>query len=145
MSRQKVSFILVALLLGLFTLVAVTFNQGFFKQALTTDVKICKSQQTWLFLSQSRFQHDDSVFNCLNMAAQNRYIIVLKDDATPEDLEKFEAHIINSGGKIVHRYTEVLKGFAVSMPEDVVMTMKDDPSVDSIELDQPGKMLSIRQ
>ncbi|CAG8624336.1 5892_t:CDS:2 [Paraglomus brasilianum] len=109
MSRQKVSFILVALLLGLFALVAVTFNQGFFKQSPTADVK----------------------------TSQNKYIIVLKNDATPEDLEKFEANIISSGGKIIHRYTEVLKGFAVTMPEDVVMTMKDDPSVDSVELDQP--------
>ncbi|CAG8633709.1 139_t:CDS:1, partial [Paraglomus occultum] len=69
------------------------------------------------------------------MAAQSRYFILLKDDATPEDLEKVEAHIINTGGKIVHRYTEVLKGFAISMPEDVVMTMIT--SVDSTELDQP--------
>jgi len=61
---------------------------------------------------------------------------------TPEDLEKFEAHIISSGGKIIHRYTTAFKGFAVSMPEDLVMTMKDDPSVDFVELDQPGIVLS---
>jgi len=90
-----------------FALLAVTYNQSLIKQG-----------------------------NFDTETSRKSYIIMFKDDITPEALAKIEERLISAGGQITHRYTTVFKGCAVSIPEDAVMAMEDDPSIYSIEADQ---------
>ncbi|KAG8792290.1 hypothetical protein FRC12_006544 [Ceratobasidium sp. 428] len=45
------------------------------------------------------------------------YIVYLKGNVTPAELNDAIKDVENAGGTINHRYTSVLKGFSASMPE----------------------------
>jgi len=45
------------------------------------------------------------------------YIVTLKDDASPEQIEEAKQKAKDQGGKITHEY-KLIKAFAVEYPED---------------------------
>ncbi|KAI1297985.1 hypothetical protein F5Y03DRAFT_368897 [Xylaria venustula] len=63
------------------------------------------------------------------------YIVTLKDDASADDVAAAKKHAQDQGGKITHEYN-LIKGFAVEIPDDAVTTLDSHPSVKGVEKDQ---------
>ncbi|KAM4064727.1 peptidase inhibitor i9 domain-containing protein [Hirsutella rhossiliensis] len=63
------------------------------------------------------------------------YIVKLKDDATPEQVQAAKQHAKDQGGTIGHEYT-LIKGFSVSFPEGSVQSLEKNEHVETVELDQ---------
>ncbi|KAI1330854.1 hypothetical protein F5Y16DRAFT_395819 [Xylariaceae sp. FL0255] len=66
------------------------------------------------------------------------YIVTCKEDATPEQVAEAKKHAESQGGKITHEYN-LIKGFAVSFPQDSVSTLESHEHVKGVELDQEMK------
>ncbi|EGS21166.1 uncharacterized protein CTHT_0030080 [Thermochaetoides thermophila DSM 1495] len=63
------------------------------------------------------------------------YIVMCKDDATPEQVEAAKQHARDQGGKIGHEYT-LIKGFQVTFPDDKIVTLENHEHVKHVERDQ---------
>ncbi|KAI0425558.1 hypothetical protein F5Y09DRAFT_321478 [Xylaria sp. FL1042] len=66
------------------------------------------------------------------------YIVTCKDDATPEQVAQAKQHAKDQGGKITHEYN-LIKGFAVEIPDGTVSSLDAHPSVKGVEKDQEVK------
>ncbi|EQK98711.1 hypothetical protein G6O67_000364 [Ophiocordyceps sinensis] len=62
------------------------------------------------------------------------YIVTVKDDATPEQLQAAKKQARDQGGTIGHEYT-LIKGFSVSFPEGSVHTLDKNEHVKAFEPD----------
>ncbi|KAE8323124.1 hypothetical protein BDV39DRAFT_182726 [Aspergillus sergii] len=62
------------------------------------------------------------------------YIVSCKEDATDEQVQEAKQHAINQGGRITHEYT-LIKGFAVTFPEDAISTLETHEHVKAVEED----------
>ncbi|KAI1501018.1 hypothetical protein F5X99DRAFT_384169 [Biscogniauxia marginata] len=62
------------------------------------------------------------------------YIVTCNPDATPEQVAAAKKHATDQGGKITHEYN-LIKGFAVSFPEDSIATLESHEHVKAVELD----------
>ncbi|KAL6858480.1 hypothetical protein J3F83DRAFT_750939 [Trichoderma novae-zelandiae] len=62
------------------------------------------------------------------------YIVTLKDDASDSDLAAAKQKATDAGAKITQEYS-LIKGFAVEYPEGTVVTLAEDPKVQSVEKD----------
>ncbi|KAG8414324.1 hypothetical protein J3459_014831 [Metarhizium acridum] len=62
------------------------------------------------------------------------YIVTCKDDATEDQIKAAKQHALDQGGKITHEYT-LIKGFAVSFPDDAIATLESNEHVKAVELD----------
>ncbi|KAF9895645.1 hypothetical protein BX616_009165, partial [Lobosporangium transversale] len=63
------------------------------------------------------------------------YIVVFKSTVAAQSIEKIEREVSFLGGRIVHRYNTVLKGFSAYIPGSVVSALKTNPAIDYIEED----------
>ncbi|KAJ5955083.1 Proteinase inhibitor propeptide [Penicillium viridicatum] len=66
------------------------------------------------------------------------YIITCKPDATDDQVQAVKDHAKEQGGTIGHEYS-LIKGFAVSFPEDTVHSLDSHPHVEHIEADKEMK------
>ncbi|MDB5873602.1 MAG: alkaline serine protease [Ramlibacter sp.] len=64
-----------------------------------------------------------------------RYIVVFKDAVVDAEGEA-ERAVRRSGGRRHHTFSRAIKGFAASMSDAAVQSLRNDPSVDYIEQDQ---------
>ncbi|KAJ5142877.1 uncharacterized protein N7515_001664 [Penicillium bovifimosum] len=62
------------------------------------------------------------------------YIITCKPDATDDDVQAVKEHARGQGGEITHEYS-LIKGFAVSFPDDTAHTLESHPHVENVEAD----------
>ncbi|KAI0593098.1 hypothetical protein F4809DRAFT_596586 [Biscogniauxia mediterranea] len=62
------------------------------------------------------------------------YIVTCNPDATPEQVAAAKKHAQDQGGKITHEYN-LIKGFAVSFPQDSITTLESHEHVKAVELD----------
>ncbi|MCJ1326598.1 hypothetical protein MMC10_003263 [Thelotrema lepadinum] len=65
------------------------------------------------------------------------FMVTLKDNAPPSELEKAKEAATSQGGKITHEYT-LMKGFSVEYPAGTVTTLQSNDHVD-VEADQEVK------
>ncbi|KAI1272585.1 branched-chain alpha-ketoacid dehydrogenase [Xylaria sp. FL0933] len=63
------------------------------------------------------------------------YIVTCKEDASPEQVAEAKKHATDQGGKITHEYN-LIKGFAVEIPDDTVNTLESHPHIKGVEKDQ---------
>ncbi|KAG0263320.1 hypothetical protein BG011_008949 [Mortierella polycephala] len=68
------------------------------------------------------------------------YIVVFKDTAAAQVIEKAEKEILSFGGKIGQRYSAALKGFSALIPGPIVTALSTNPFIDYIEED--GEVLA---
>lgn len=68
-------------------------------------------------------------------AIPGRYIVVLKADTRTDAAEAAITQATRAGGKLHFRYTEVLNGFAVTLPDRALDAVRNNPHVDYIEAD----------
>ncbi|KAF8200831.1 hypothetical protein BJ912DRAFT_947342 [Pholiota molesta] len=54
-----------------------------------------------------------------------KYIVVFKDDATPEQVEQYAKDVTRNGGEIFHRYSDVLNGFSAAIPDQFLSSLKE--------------------
>ncbi|KAI0799120.1 hypothetical protein GGR55DRAFT_684305 [Xylaria sp. FL0064] len=66
------------------------------------------------------------------------YIVTCKEDASPEQVAEAKKHAQDQGGKITHEYN-LIKGFAVEIPDDTVNTLESHPHIKGVEKDQEVK------
>ncbi|CAE6459021.1 unnamed protein product [Rhizoctonia solani] len=62
------------------------------------------------------------------------YTILFTDDATKEQMDNYKQRIQGSGGSIKHEYGS-LKGVSVTLPNDHVQSLANDPIVNIMEVD----------
>lgn len=65
--------------------------------------------------------------------------MVFKETTAAHIIEKAEKDVLGLGGKIVQRYTEVMKGFSALIPDHIMQALSTNPDIDYIEEDSPGK------
>ncbi|MBW0519963.1 hypothetical protein O181_059678 [Austropuccinia psidii MF-1] len=63
------------------------------------------------------------------------YIITFKEDTTQQQLDDYEHQLVSQGGHITHRYTSVLKGFAVKIEPSALNSLQQNPQITGIEPD----------
>ncbi|KAL7627391.1 hypothetical protein AAE478_001584 [Parahypoxylon ruwenzoriense] len=63
------------------------------------------------------------------------YIVTCNPDATPEQVAAAKKYAEDQGGKITHEYN-LIKGFAVTFPNDSITTLESHEHVKAVELDQ---------
>ncbi|KAI1313453.1 hypothetical protein EDD11_002560 [Mortierella claussenii] len=63
------------------------------------------------------------------------YIVVFKQTAAAQAIEKIENDIVASGGKVGHRYDTVLKGLSAWIPASAVSALSTNPAIAYIEED----------
>jgi len=73
------------------------------------------------------------------MSGEKKYIVVFKDSATEDDIERYADGVEHDGGgEIIHRYDTILKGFAATMSETHLNTLQSNlqsSPIDYIEED----------
>ncbi|KXG49965.1 Proteinase inhibitor, propeptide [Penicillium griseofulvum] len=62
------------------------------------------------------------------------YIITCKKDADDSQVESVKQHAKDQGGSIIHEYS-LIKGFAVTFPENTVHSLDTHPHVENVEAD----------
>ncbi|KAI9747363.1 MAG: hypothetical protein M1815_004289 [Lichina confinis] len=65
------------------------------------------------------------------------FLVTLKENASPEELEKAKNHATEQGGKITHE-SAIVKSFHVEFPEDAVHSLASNEHID-VEADQEVK------
>ncbi|RHZ88031.1 hypothetical protein Glove_26g182 [Diversispora epigaea] len=68
-------------------------------------------------------------------SARHRYIITLDKNTPKERMEEMEDTLVGLGAVIIHKYTIIMKGWAVEMSDSLVNPLSEDESVTSIEPD----------
>ena len=68
-------------------------------------------------------------------AIPGRYIVVLKADVGTDAAEAAIEAATRAGGNLHFRYSEVLNGFAITLPDRAVEALRNNPHVDYIEAD----------
>ncbi len=68
-------------------------------------------------------------------AIPGRYIVVLKADTESGAAEAAIEAATRAGGNLHFRYSEVLNGFAITLPDRAVEALRNNPHVDYIEAD----------
>ncbi|KAF9111621.1 hypothetical protein BGX27_004673 [Mortierella sp. AM989] len=85
------------------------------------------------------FQEDQNqpqkIVESRNPVSAKSYIVVFKESAALQAIEKVEHEILNFGGKIGQRYTTVMKGFSAWIPAPVLVALSANPFIDYIEED----------
>lgn len=74
----------------------------------------------------------------LNMSAKG-YIVTLKESATPNDVSALKSKIAEWGGEITHTY-DLIKGFAVKLPEIHSQLLTSESHVAAVEPDSEVKI-----
>lgn len=74
----------------------------------------------------------------LNMSAKS-YIVTLKESATPNDVSALKSKIADWGGEITHSY-DLIKGFAVKLPEVHSQLLTSESHVAAVEPDSEVKI-----
>ncbi|KAF5320931.1 hypothetical protein D9619_001802 [Psilocybe cf. subviscida] len=65
-----------------------------------------------------------------------KYIVVFKDEATPQQVEQYVKDVNNNGGHVSQRYDGgILNGFAASIPDSFLSHLQSSDAVAYIELD----------
>ncbi|KAF8648753.1 hypothetical protein AX16_006194 [Volvariella volvacea WC 439] len=65
----------------------------------------------------------------------NRYIVVFKDEVSPEAIEDYARRVRTSGGEVTHHYDLVFKGFSAVIPDSFLSALRSDSFIDYIEPD----------
>ncbi|KAF9126158.1 hypothetical protein BGX30_000137 [Mortierella sp. GBA39] len=65
----------------------------------------------------------------------SKVIVVFKAETPADEIKNAEDSIIAQGGKITHRYSSALLGFAAELPDNSFQALKVHPKVDYIEAD----------
>ncbi|KAG8941814.1 hypothetical protein FRC03_003935 [Tulasnella sp. 419] len=73
--------------------------------------------------------------NSASNAAQS-FIVVYKDSATKDQIQKHISQVEKDGGEIGHRYDAVFKGFSAKMKPECLQSLQGDDAIDYIEPDQ---------
>lgn len=69
------------------------------------------------------------------------FMVTLKENASPEELEKAKDHAKDQGGKITHD-SALLKSFHVEFPEDAVHSLASNEHID-VEADTEVKTQNV--
>ncbi|TFK54335.1 protease propeptide/inhibitor [Heliocybe sulcata] len=67
-----------------------------------------------------------------------RYIVVFKQSASQEEIDKYAQDINSNGGEIKDRYDSIMKGFSATIPAQFLLQMQNslqDGPIDYIEPD----------
>jgi hypothetical protein len=64
------------------------------------------------------------------------YIVIVKPQTPISALHELELMASNKGAKIQHQYRHSVLGFSGTLPAELVDTIKNDPIVLTVELDQ---------
>ncbi|KAJ1311276.1 hypothetical protein OPQ81_009774 [Rhizoctonia solani] len=62
------------------------------------------------------------------------YVVMFTESATKEEMENYKHRVQEMGGSIKYEY-DLIKGMAVSMPDDHVQSFAADPIVSTMEAD----------
>ncbi|KAH7100769.1 hypothetical protein BKA62DRAFT_705578 [Auriculariales sp. MPI-PUGE-AT-0066] len=68
----------------------------------------------------------------------NNFIVVFKDNATPEQIAQYKEQVNGGGGEVTHEYGTVLKGFAAKLTSEQFSSftsLVDDGPIKYIEPD----------
>ncbi|KAG0032475.1 hypothetical protein BGZ81_010822 [Podila clonocystis] len=65
----------------------------------------------------------------------NKVIVSFKPETTTAHIETAIKEIEANGGKIIHRYDSVLRGFAAEIPDNSIQALTVDEHVDYVEAD----------
>jgi len=53
-----------------------------------------------------------------------KYIVVFKDGVTAEQIDQYAKDVNENGGEVTHRYGDGLNGFAASIPQQYLQSLK---------------------
>jgi uncharacterized protein affecting Mg2+/Co2+ transport len=86
--------------------------------------------------AQSQGNGPDNKFRRARKPVQGQYIVRLKDDIRPEDVD-FVANqlLVRHQGTTLGVYRHTIKGFAIQMPEAAAIALSHEPSVASVQED----------
>jgi len=65
----------------------------------------------------------------------SNYIVVFKDTATDDQINKYANEVNTSGGQVNHRYDSVMKGFSAKISDQHLQSLQGDDIIDYIEPD----------
>ena len=93
--------------------------------------------------AQSQGNGPDNKFRRAKKPVQGQYIVRLKDDTRPEDVD-FVANqlLVRHQGTTLGVYRHTIKGFAIQMPEAAAIALSQEPSVESVQEDGFVKVAS---
>ncbi|KAJ3186715.1 hypothetical protein HDU85_007535 [Gaertneriomyces sp. JEL0708] len=66
---------------------------------------------------------------------EGKYVVAFKADTPQDVIDQAAKDIEAQGGKIGHKYDTVMKGFAATLPDNLLTTFKAHDKVDYIEAD----------
>src|SRR5690606_24675458 len=69
----------------------------------------------------------------LGRSAKDRYIVVLNDGATNQDLRATKSEAKGEGAKVSHSYSSAIEGFAAKLTPAALRSMRDNPDVAFVE------------
>lgn len=86
--------------------------------------------------AQSQGNGPNNKFHRTRKPVQGQYIVRLKDDTRPEDVD-FIANqlLVKHQGTTLGIYRHTIKGFAIQMPEDAAIALSQEPLVESVQED----------
>ena len=93
--------------------------------------------------AQSQGNAPDNKFRRAKNPVQGQYIVRLKDDTRPEDVD-FIANqlLVRHQGTTLGVYRNTIKGFAIQMPEAAAIALSHEPSVEYVQEDGVVKVAS---
>jgi hypothetical protein len=74
----------------------------------------------------------------------SNYIVVFKDSATTDEIEKQIEMINNTGGKILVRYSTILKGFTATLTPESLSSLQSLVGDGIIEYIEPDSVVTIQ-
>jgi len=77
------------------------------------------------------------------MATLGKYIVVFRDDTSPEVIDQAINDVIENGGQVNTRWDEIMKGFSATIPEAHLETLKSLQG-GSIEYIEPDGIVTIQ-
>ena len=69
-----------------------------------------------------------------------QYIVVFKQGIAVKSVQTSQDRVRALGGKIGHTYTAALRGFSATLPDNAVRSLRQNPEVAYIEVDQVGDL-----
>ncbi|KAI9096979.1 hypothetical protein DFS34DRAFT_622090 [Phlyctochytrium arcticum] len=69
------------------------------------------------------------------MADHGSYIVMFKNTAPQDEIEKAKKDVTAQGGKIGHIYDTAFKGFSATLPDNTLTAFTTNPHIENIEAD----------
>jgi hypothetical protein len=77
------------------------------------------------------------------MSDAQKYIVIFKETATPDDIQQYVDKIQNDGGgKVEHRYDSIMKGFSATIPSTYLSSLQSNLQDSPIEYIEPDSVIT---